>query len=186
MAYTHGAVRKGSPCFRSRSPPNGSCCGSRKATTWNPCNRCSPIALQHVGTQAVWSRERVGHWLLRCSAVYAERGYTMYTAIRRETDAIVGLSGLLPNENGDPELGTVIMRRYWRQGHFRETVGAILSRVEKVPNIRRIVARMEVDHFSGTFVERVLFAHGFIAEKEALCPRSGELMRHYQWLPRTH
>ena len=145
-----------------------------------------PVALEHIGTQAAWNRERTGRLLERWIADHREHGYGLAAAVLRDGGGLAGLVGLSPDENGDPELSCMLARAFWRGGYGGEALAACLALAQRDPRFPVIRARMETAHPAIAHVERqVLFRHGFAATGEEPFPHSGRLMRHYRWTAPT-
>lgn len=93
-----------------------------------------PGALKNIGTEAHWSREQTLRILRESAAEYEQRGYAMYTVVRRSDGAVLGLCGLCPDEDDLPEIAGVLIRRHWgpgllpRGGRGRADPGAGRSR----------------------------------------------------------
>ncbi|MBO8200214.1 GNAT family N-acetyltransferase [Streptomyces smyrnaeus] len=141
-----------------------------------------PGALKNIGTEAHWSREQTLRILRESAAEYEQRGYAMYTVVRRSDGAVLGLCGLCPDEDDLPEIAGVLIRRHWGRGYCREAAAAVLTRAQAGPGPVTLTGHVEADHPALDYVERtVMYAHGFVFEKEAPFPYSGKLMRYYRW-----
>ncbi|MDJ1137313.1 GNAT family N-acetyltransferase [Streptomyces iconiensis] len=139
-------------------------------------------ALDNVGTEAAWGRERTRRRLETWRGEYERWGYSMYTVVERLDGEVVGLCGLCPDEGGVPELACLLIRRYWRRGYCREATAAVLSRAQASPGPLTLSARMEADQPSLPYLEQaVVYAHGFVFESEVPDPYSGKRMRYYRW-----
>ncbi|MGP3974388.1 GNAT family N-acetyltransferase [Streptomyces sp. 8N114] len=141
-----------------------------------------PLALKNLGGEAAWGRETARGRLEKWAREYEELGSAVYTVVQRIDGAVVGLCGLSANEDGDLEVVSMFIRRYWRRGYCREASAAVLPRAQAHGGLLSLTARMEADHPSLSYIEQaVLFAHGFVFEGEAPYPYSGKLMRNYRW-----
>ncbi|MFC5185904.1 GNAT family N-acetyltransferase [Actinomadura harenae] len=141
-----------------------------------------PIALEHVGTQANWNRDLTADRLDRWADQHRRLGYSMATVVRRSDGRIVGLSGMTPNEDGDPELSGLMIRQWWGENYGLEATEALLGAVQDDPRFPIIMVRMETTHPAIDHVERtLLIPNGFTFVRVSPLFEDGKLMRLYQW-----
>lgn len=141
-----------------------------------------PIALEHAGTQTHWNRDLTAEFLERWADQHRLIGYSMATVVRHADGRIVGLSGVTPNEDGEPELASLMIRRWWGENYGREATEALLSAARNDPRLPVLLLRMEADHPAIEHVERTLLTpNGFVFSKISRHAESGRLMRHYRW-----
>lgn len=74
-------------------------------------------------------------------ASYARYGFGLYRVSLKESQAPVGMCGLLQREMLDaPDLGYAFLPAYWRQGYAAEAAAAVLDYGRSVLGLPRLVA----------------------------------------------
>ncbi|HEY6566770.1 MAG TPA: GNAT family N-acetyltransferase [Actinomycetota bacterium] len=88
-----------------------------------------PEVMQYIGTGGVLTRDRALRSIERQQAEYRERGFGEWATIERETDAMIGLCGLIrwPDIDGVEELEVayLLARDAWGRGLGTEAATAI-------------------------------------------------------------
>jgi [ribosomal protein S5]-alanine N-acetyltransferase len=101
-----------------------------------------PSFLQYIGDRGVRTLDDARQYLNTGPlASYAQHGYGLYLAVRREDSVPIGMCGLLRRGSLDaPDLGYAFLPAYWSQGYATEAAAATLDYGRRTLGLGRIVA----------------------------------------------
>lgn len=77
---------------------------------------------------------------------FADRGYCDFLLIHKELGRFAGRAGFGDFENGEVEVGYVLLKEFWGQGLAQETLKALLAWASKSITADRILAYAPVEH----------------------------------------
>ncbi|GLB61431.1 GNAT family N-acetyltransferase [Cytobacillus sp. NCCP-133] len=77
----------------------------------------------------------------------AEKGYSVYTVLRKDTSGIIGVCGFNPAENEhEAELLCHFNQYYWGKGYAAEAAAACLTNIRNNHTIKKIIAAVDPEN----------------------------------------
>jgi len=88
---------------------------------------------------------------------YAENGFGLYRVGLKESDAAMGICGLIKRETlTDPDIGFAFLPEYWNQGYAYESAEAVMQHARAELGLGRILAITSPDNdASGKLLGRI-------------------------------
>lgn len=84
------------------------------------------LAMRYIGSGQPWDESRMAESLDRKITQLSERGFTLYTVVRREDGRLLGDCGLnIWPDTGETEIGWRLAREHWRRGYATEAARAV-------------------------------------------------------------
>ncbi|HYE57631.1 MAG TPA: GNAT family N-acetyltransferase [Rhodothermales bacterium] len=107
-----------------------------------------PSFLRFIGDRGVRNEEQARAYLRDGPlASYAQHGFGLYLAVRKEDGVPLGMCGLLRREAlDDPDVGFALKPAYWSQGYAYEAARAVLDYGRDTLGLRHIVAIVAPDN----------------------------------------
>lgn len=106
--------------------------------------------------------------IAKSRASFLERGFGEFSMTELKSDRFIGRAGFAGLEDGEIEVGYLLLKEYWGQGLASEALVALLGWAGKSLSVPRILAYAPVDHHASLGVMRKAgmrylkkdFAHG--------------------------
>jgi len=140
--------------------------------------------LRYIGDRGVRTEDEARAYLREGTiASYAERGFGMYRAERREDGAVVGICGLVRRDGLDsPDLGFALLPAYRGAGYAAEGAAAMLDYAHEALGLRRILAIATPDNEASI---ALLEGIGMTLEGQVCLPKSTEFLNLYVYAAPT-
>lgn len=84
--------------------------------------------------------------ITRSLASFIEKGYGEFSMTELKTNRFIGRAGFAGLEDGEIEVGYLLLKEYWGQGLASEALVALLDWAGKSLSVPRILAYAPVDH----------------------------------------
>lgn len=138
-----------------------------------------PVAMRHIGTGQVRSRDEVVAAVERQQKLLADRGFCMFVVARREDGRVLGDCGLnIWAETGEVEIGWRFAPEHWRQGYASEAAAAVFELARSELALGSLICMVYADNTpSWRIAERL----GFRLDTET--ERHGRQVRRYVCAP---
>jgi ribosomal-protein-alanine N-acetyltransferase len=129
--------------------------------------------IRNIGDKGVRTTEDARLYILSGPvASYGQFGFGLYLVELKESEAPIGICGLLKREAlEDVDIGFAFLEKYWLQGFAYESAAAVMEYGRNALGIRRIVAITSPDN-EGSI--RVLKKIGLRFEKMIVMPGAAE------------
>lgn len=123
-----------------------------------------PSFIQNIGDRRVRTLADAARYIETGPvASYARSGFGLYLVLLKESQASIGMCGLIKREAlEDVDVGYAFLPRYWSKGYAIEAVQAIMAYAKNTVHLERIVAIVDPNN-QGSI--RVLEKAGFRFEK---------------------
>jgi RimJ/RimL family protein N-acetyltransferase len=107
-----------------------------------------PSFLQFIGDKGVRTIDHARNYILTGPMASYERfGFGLYLTELKQTQAPIGICGLLKRETlDDVDVGFAFLPQYWRQGYAFESASAVMAYGRDVLGLDRIVAITSPDN----------------------------------------
>jgi len=92
--------------------------------------------------------------IVRSQASFLEQGFGEFSMTELKTDRFIGRAGFGGLDDGEIEVGYLLLREYWGQGLASEALGALLDWAGRSLSVPRILAYAPVDHHASLGVMR--------------------------------
>jgi len=92
--------------------------------------------------------------IAKSRASFAENGYGEFSMTDLGTNRFIGRAGFARLEDGEIEVGYLLLKEYWGQGLASEALGALLNWARATLPVPRILAYAPVDHHASLGVMR--------------------------------
>lgn len=119
-----------------------------------------PSWLRFIGDRGVRTLEDARQYILTGPvASYKQFGFGLYLVELKETEAPIGICGLLKRETlDDVDVGFALLPQFWRKGYAFESAAAVIEHGRDDFGLRRIVAITSPDnHGSIRLLEKLGF-----------------------------
>jgi len=134
-------------------------------------------AMRHIGAGEIWDRERIRELQGRKIEHLADKGYSLYTVLRRFDGAVLGDCGLWTwADTGEPEIGWRFAPAHWGQGYASEAARAVFAHGRDEIGLRHLIC-MAYDENVASW--RIAERLGFALDRRE--ERYGRLARRYLW-----
>jgi len=84
--------------------------------------------------------------IAKSRASFLEKGFGEFSMTELETSRFIGRAGFAELENGEIEVGYLLLKQYWRRGLASEALGALLDWAGRSLSVPRILAYAPIDH----------------------------------------
>jgi len=84
--------------------------------------------------------------ITRSRASFLEKGFGEFSMTELKTNRFIGRAGFAGLEDGEIEVGYLLLKEYWGQGLASEALGALLDWAGKSLYVPRILAYAPVEH----------------------------------------
>lgn len=128
-----------------------------------------PAYMRFIADRGVRTLEEARVYLLdRPLASYEKYGFGLYAVVLKETDAPIGMCGLIKRDAlDDVDIGYAFLERYWGKGYAPEAARAVIDYGLHALGLKRIIAYTSLDNDRSI---RVLEKLGFRYEKTITLP----------------
>jgi len=92
--------------------------------------------------------------ITRSRASFLEKGFGEFSMTELKTNRFIGRAGFAALEDGEVEVGYLLLKEYWGQGLASEALVALLDWAGKSLSVPRILAYAPVDHRASLAVMR--------------------------------
>jgi RimJ/RimL family protein N-acetyltransferase len=138
-----------------------------------------PEVMRYVGDGSPYSRTPKQHLqaLERDTKTQAERGFSLFTVLRRTDEQVLGFTGLTPwPESDEIEVGWRLGREFWGQGYATEAARAALGYGLSMCGLNRVISVGQVDNVASLHImatiglkfEAEVTLHGRTAHRYAI------------------
>jgi RimJ/RimL family protein N-acetyltransferase len=123
-----------------------------------------PSFIKNIGDRQVRTIEDARAYILNGPvASYEKHGFGLWLVEIKESDAHIGICGLLKREVlEDVDIGYALLPEFWSRGYALESAAAVLSYAREVLRLKRVVAVVNPENESSI---RLLGKTGFAFEK---------------------
>lgn len=103
-----------------------------------------PKAMRYIGSGQPWSEARMRESMRHKLAQLADRGFTLYTVVRRVDSQVVGDCGLnVWSDTAEIEIGWRLARRHWRRGYATEAASAVFDYARAELALTRLICMVD-------------------------------------------
>ena len=101
-----------------------------------------PSFIRNIGDRGVRTLEQASAYIEQGpEASYARFGFGLFLVAVKETEASIGICGLIKREElDDVDIGFALLPAYWAQGYALESARAVERYARSVVGLRRLVA----------------------------------------------
>lgn len=134
-------------------------------------------AMRHIGSGEPWDESRMAQSLDRKITQLSERGFTLYTVVRRADGRVLGDCGLnVWPDTGEIEIGWRLAREHWGQGYATEAAGAVFDHARTDLELCRLICMVEEENTPSWRIAQRL---GFTLDHAE--QRKGKRVLRYVW-----
>jgi len=90
--------------------------------------------------------------IVRSRVSFHEKGFGEFSMTELKTHEFLGRAGFAELDDGEVEVGYLLLKEYWGQGLASEALGALLDWAGKTLSVRRILAYAPIDHHASISV----------------------------------
>lgn len=100
----------------------------------------NPQVMQYIGPGKVWFDERIQKFIDNNIALSKQHGFCLWASVDKETQTLIGCSGLSLLSQHEVEVGWWLIPEYWGKGLATEAAQAAMSYGFERLNLPKIVA----------------------------------------------
>jgi len=128
-----------------------------------------PSFLENIGDKRVRTLDDARHYIQTGpQASYVEHGFGLFLVQLKETDAPIGICGLIKRDGLDaPDIGYAFLPPFWSKGYAIEAASAVMIFAQETLGLQRIVAITTPDNHASI---RVLSKLGLKFDKMIRLP----------------
>ena len=88
----------------------------------------------------------IQEWISKSRTTYAEKGFAVFAVIELASGRFAGRAGFSQMEDGEVEVGYVLLPDFWGRGLAQESLRALLSWAKRNVSVTRIIAYAPKPH----------------------------------------
>lgn len=136
-----------------------------------------PEAMRYIGPGGTWDDDRMASSLTRKIDLYHERGFTLYTVVRRADGHVLGDCGfnIWPG-TGEIEIGWRFAREHWGRGYASEAARSVFEHARDRLDLTHLICMVAADNVASWRIAERL---GFTLDRTEEI--HGRTVRRYVW-----